>query len=182
MHNILMKKKFMECATGRSPSLETLFVCSEDKNNYYFKFSCQQESSFPKYKEYNQPLYEGDIVQIMFSLEKKNRYLEIEVNQYNAKYCVIVNNKDGKGDISIEKIPRSLFYSLSLERKKDNKWIVYISLPKERLKLLGWCPETCYINVHRQDVDKNGKLNRYSLSPTYSQPFHSIDAFIKLHK
>ncbi len=182
MHNILIKSRLYECKTGKEPFSETLFVCSEDKNNYYFKFNCQQKYSYPKHKEYNAPLYEGDIVEVMLSLENKNKYLEIEVNQYNAKYCVLIENKDGKGDISIEKLDKSLFCSLSFERQKDSRWIVYISLPKKQLSALGWRADTCYINAHRQDFDKSGKLRLYSLNPTLSDTFHCVDAFIKLHK
>lgn len=181
MNNVLIKGKLKECATGEKALLETEFICSEDKNNYYFKFNCQESYPSPKYKEYNMPLYEGDIVEVMLTLENRNRYLEIELNHYNAKYCVIIENKDGKGDIIIEKLDKCQFYSFSLQRE-DSRWITYISLPKENLKKIGWQPETCYINVHRQDYDKNGKLNLYSLKPTYSNTFHIVDAFTKLHK
>lgn len=182
MNNILIEGTLKETIKGEVAFLETEFICSEDKNNYYFKFSCEENYPSPMHKKYNMPLYEGDIVEVMLTLENKNRYLEIELNQYNAKYCAIIENKDGKGDIIINKIDECLFYSFSLQRKEDSRWVTYISLPKENIQKLGWNPDKCYINVHRQDYDKDGKLNLYSLNPTYCKTFHVVDAFTKLHK
>lgn len=180
MHNILIESSLKECITGEKALLRTDFMCTEDNNNLYFKFSCEENNPYPRHKKYNEPLYEGDIVEVMLTLEEKNCYLEIELNQYNAKYCAVIENSDGKGDIIINKVDECMFYSFSLKRQEDGRWISYISLSKDLLKKIGWSADSCYINAYRQDYDKTGKLNLYSLSPTYCATFHVVDSFIKL--
>lgn len=88
---------------------KTLFGVRFDGKNLIFRFDCEEEFFCPKYYGYNEPLYEGDIVELMISLGDKNRYLEVEVNQNNANYCVIIINADGKGKISIEKLKKKYY-------------------------------------------------------------------------
>ena len=38
------------------------------------------------------------------------------------------------------------------------------------------------INAHRQDFDREGKLNIYSLFPTFSKTFHKSKAFQRLYR
>lgn len=176
---VLIKGLLKECETATDAKLKTQFTCLEDKDNLYFDFQCEQTFPFPKHTEYNQPLYEGDIVEVLLSLGNKNRYLEIEINQYNTKYCVIIENIDGEGDIIISKVADCPFMVESTIN--DEIWACHITLPKKELLKMGW-HENCYINSHRQDFDKDGHLNLYSLYPTFSRSFHKTKAFQKLYK
>lgn len=176
---LLLSGLLKECETGKTAELRTEFSCFEDEEYLYFNFHCEQDFPCPKHTEYNKPLYEGDIVEVLLTLNYKNRYLEIEVNQNNAKYCVIIDNIDGEGDIIITKIDICPFIA---ENKIINEeWKCSITIPKEELIKIGWT-ENSLINAHRQDFDKRGKLNLYSLYPTFSRSFHKTIAFKKLIK
>ncbi|HHT82987.1 MAG TPA: hypothetical protein GXZ92_00800 [Clostridiales bacterium] len=180
MKKVLHDAYLKECVKGGKAPVQTHFVCQEDNENIYFHFDCEQNFAFPKHKEYNAPLYEGDIVEVLISLDSKNRYLEIEVNQYNAKYCVIIDNIDGNGDIIINKMDNCIFESRVLAQKE--RWITDIVLSKKNLAAIGWKKDNCFFNAHRQDFDQKGKLHLYSLYPTYSNSFHKTAAFEKLYK
>lgn len=176
---ILLQGSLKECRKGRTAELKTYIVCSEDEKNLYFEFDGEQKSPFHKHNEYNAPLYEGDIFEVLLTLDRPNRYLEIETNGNNAKYCVIIENKDGEGDIIINKLNECIFEATA--DIQPERWQTKITLPKEKLKKLGWKKEECRINLHRQDFDGEGNLNLYSFFPTFSGSFHKTKAFKRLY-
>lgn len=176
---VLLQGFLKECRKGGTAELKTYIVCSEDDQNLYFEFDGEQRAPFHKHNEYNAPLYEGDIFEVLLTLESQNRYLEIETNGNNAQYCVIIENKDGEGDIIIDKLDECIFSSTTLIQ--SDRWQAKITLPKEKLKKLGWKKEECRINLHRQDFDSEGNLNLYSYFPTFSGSFHKIKSFKRLY-
>ena len=180
MNKQLIKGYLKECKSGKDALLKTFFSCSEDEKNLYFNFSSQEIFSCPMHKEYNKPLYEGDTVEVFLTLDRPKRYLEIEINQYNAAYCVIIDNKDGEGDIIISKIAKCVFESVNTFEK--DVWECDIKIAKKKLYELGWSEENALINACRQDFDKDKNLNIYSLFPTYSKTFHKVRAFQKLYE
>lgn len=105
----LLSGYLKECQSGGEAKLKTFFKCYEKGESLFFDFESQQDFPCPKHAEYNKPLYEGDTVEVFLTLDSPNRYLEIEVNQLGAEYCVIIENKDGEGDIIIKKLEKSLF-------------------------------------------------------------------------
>lgn len=179
MSRILLQGFLKECRKGGQADLQTYVVCSEDEKNLYFEFDGEQAAPFHKYCEYNAPLYEGDIFEVLLTLDRPDRYLEIETNGNNAKYCVIIENKDGEGDIIITKPDRRIFDSTT--ETQSDKWRTRITLAKAELHKLGWKKEECRINLHRQDFDSKGNLNLYSFFPTLSGSFHKTKSFGKLY-
>jgi len=154
---------------------KTVFKASFDGENFLFRFECKEDYFYPKYTEYNDPLYEGDIVELMITLGEKNYYLETETNFNGADYCVKIRNRDSKGDIEIEKIDEN--FIKSCVKTVKNGWVCDIIISERNLKKLGF-KEKFFINAHRQDFDESGKLNLYSLSPALSETFHVTDAFL----
>lgn len=175
---VLLQGFLKECRKGGQAELKTFVVCSEDEKNLYFEFDGEQKAPFHQHCEYNAPLYEGDIFEVMLTLDRPDRYLEIEINGNNAKYCVIIENKDGEGDIIINKLNECIFESTA--DVQPERWRAAITLPKAELHKLGWEKEACRINLHRQDFE-DGNLNLYSFFPTFSGSFHKINSFGKLY-
>src|SRR5690554_3933302 len=164
MNKMLVSGYLKECFRGQKAEIMTFFKCWEDQERLYFSFNSQEVFPYPKFKEYNQPLYLGDTVEVFLTLDRPNKYLEIEANQLGAQYCVIIDNKDGKGDIIINKLDKSIFQSQNLF--EDNFWRCHIEIEKKQLYKIGWREDAAFINAHRQDFDKEGRLNIYSLFPT----------------
>lgn len=179
MYKTLLQGFLKECRMGGQADLKTHVECSEDDKNLYFVFDGEQREPCHKHFEYNAPLYEGDIFEVLLTLDSAKRYLEIETNGNNAQYCVIIENKDGEGDIIIKKLDKCIFTSVTDIR--SDSWQAKITLPKEQLRKLGWQKESCRINLHRQNFDGKGNLNLYSFFPTYSGSFHKINSFEKLY-
>lgn len=158
---------------------DTFFAFKHNKEKVYFYFKLERMYNNSKYTTFNAPLYEGDIVEIMLTLGKDNHYLEIELNEHNAQYLVVIDNQDGKGDITISYLPASICET-SVKVLDDN-WAMYeIIIDKEKLRNLGMT-DMVKFNAHRQIFDDEGNLHLRSLNPTYSNTFHDIDAFIKIN-
>ncbi len=171
------KKQYSFCnSVDGSESGKTAFYTSCDQDNWYFTFECEENFFSPKYFNYNEPLYEGDIAELMITLGDKNRYLEVEVNQNNASYCAVIDNLDGQGNININFLDKNIIKSRI--KLAINKWICDIIIPFGKLKELGFDENDVYFNAHRQDYDENGALNLYSLNPALSHTFHKPDAFM----
>lgn len=161
--------------TGK-PSERTLFRAEERDGVFRFRFECKENFFYPRYFNYNEPLYDGDIVELMITLGDKRRYLEIECNYNNADYCVLINNCDGEGDIVITPLDENVIKS-RVEKLADG-WACEIMLSVKELKKLGFS-NPFYFNAHRQDYDETGYLNLYSLSPTFCDKFHKTTAFLR---
>lgn len=109
---------------------------------------------------------------------RDDRYLEVEVNQNNAQYCAIIENKDGKGDITIDLLSKNPVKSAVIV--SDKTWICDIMIPMEELTALGFDKSDARFNAHRQDFAEDGTLRLSSLSPGYAETFHIADAFLKV--
>lgn len=168
---------FFESAGGKA-SDKTVFKTFLDDKNWYFTFECEENFFYPKHANFNDKLFEGDIVELMITLGDKNRYLEVEVNQNNAAYLAIIDNLDGEGKINIKFLDKNFIFSSV--KLAINKWFCDIIIPFERLEELGFDKKSAFFNAHRQDFDESGNLNLYSLSPTMSRTFHKIDAFLNV--
>lgn len=156
---------------------DTYFSFNHDKEKLYFCFKVHRMFKKSVHKEYNAPLYEGDIVELMLTLDSDNSYLEIEVNEFNTQYCVLIHNKDGKGDITISYLPESVIES-EVEIIDDNFAQYFITVKKDDLRKLGW-NGILKFNAHRQIFDDEGYLHLRSLNPIFGKTFHNTDAFIK---
>jgi N-acetylhexosamine 1-kinase len=155
---------------------DTCFACKHTEDKIHFYFKCERMWKNSMYTEFNAPLYHGDIVELMITLGDTNRYLEVEVNENNAQYCVLITNADGKGDISIDYLPETVIESNV--KMLDDNWAMYeIIMEKETLKQLGMTEEVKF-NAHRQIFDNDGNLYLRSLNPTYGLTFHDAEAFI----
>lgn len=170
------QKFYLKDTRTGEENYRTAIIFYRDKENMYFRFECREEFFYPKHFNYNDPLYEGDIAELMISLGDKNTYLETETNFNGADYCVLIENKDGRGDISITKLTKKLFKS-HVQTLEDG-WACDIIVNMDELKKIGFA-DRFYFNVHRQDFDENGNLHLYSLSPTYCDTFHVTERFIE---
>lgn len=161
---------------GGVPYQATEVAIGRDDNALVVRFDCRETAPVSKGKQYNDPLWEGDIVELLITTDASDRYLEIEINPDGIGYAVLIDNRDGEGDIAIEPLAVPPFTAEAA--CCDGGWTTTFKVPFDRLKQLGWDPERCRLNLYRQDFDRQGNLHLSALSPTMSATFHKPRAFV----
>ncbi len=168
-----------DCETGLKPFQNGQVSYQVFEQKIVVQFTFDEAYPHPKHTDYNAPLYDGDIAEILLTLGKKNRYLEIEVNENSALYVAIITNKDGEGDFVVDFLDEhEVTYSTTL---KDNIWSTTIELPICWLKSLGY-QNNEFWNLLREDYDDEGNMHLSCISPTYCRSFHKIKAFVPINK
>ncbi len=169
---------FCESISGKE-NADTILHTSFNKDKLIFKFCCKEKFFCPRHKEYNAPLFDGDIVELMLTLGDMRKYLEIEVNQHNAQYCVLIDNETGR---NFDKITKLSVPVIESEVKIDKEyWECVIIIKTEDLVKLGWQEDNCFANAHRQSYTVTDELLQYSLNSAYEPNFHIVKAFLKLN-
>lgn len=162
--------------TGGIPNNPTNVLCRASKEGLFFTFEVTDNDLATYGKNYNDPLWKGDVVEIFLTLGSRNRYLEIEVNPDNAQYAAVITNESGEGDFQIEFINSPPLESTV--SKSESGWTANIFMPFDKLKELNWEPKHSFINLYRQDYRPDGELKLYALSPTMCGSFHKVKSFI----
>ncbi len=169
----------LDCETGLAPAQNGYAEYSVTDESITVDFRLEEDCPNPKHHGYNEPLHEGDIVEILLTLGDKKKYLEIEVNLNGALYAAVITNRDGEGDILIDFLPsHEVTYSTSIA---DGIWSTRIELPISWLKTLGFRNNECW-NLLREDYDDDGNMRLSCISPTYARSFHKIKAFLPINK
>lgn len=172
------KTQLVDNVTGKVGKEICTLEYYRDKKNLYFNFECTTyKESYTSYGEkYNDKLWKGDVVEVFITLGIKNHYLELETNPNGLDYAVIVDNKDGVGDIDLTYIDRC--YSSNVQ-VKNMVWSTSMILPIANLEKLGYVNSDAAINFYRQSYFGE-EANQYSYSPTKIRQFHVSNAFEKV--
>lgn len=169
----------LDCETGLAPAQGGVVQYSVSDDSIVVDFKLEENCPNPKHYGYNEPLHEGDIVEILLTLGDKKKYLEIEVNLNGALYAAVITNRDGEGDFSIDFLPtHEVTYSTSIS---GNIWSTHIELPISWLRTLGY-QNNEFWNLLREDYDNQGYMRLACVSPTYARSFHKIKAFLPINK
>lgn len=169
----------LDCESGLRPAQSGTAQYSVSDDAIVVDFVLEENCPNPKHDGYNEPLHEGDIVEILLTLGDKKRYLEIEVNLNGALYAAVITNRDGEGDFSIDFLPsHEVTYSTSIT---DGIWSTRIELPISWLRTLGY-RDNEFWNLLREDYDNDGNMRLSCISPTYARSFHKIKAFLPINK
>ncbi|MDR2266189.1 MAG: hypothetical protein LBE09_01205 [Christensenellaceae bacterium] len=143
-----------------------------------FNFSIQDNAIISFGESYNDPLWKGDIVEIMITLGTDSRYLELEVNPDGIAYAVIINNSDYISNLDVTPIDIIPF---AYSAKRNSKgWEAIVHLPLQILIELGWDEHKSKINIYQQDFKSDGTLALYAAYPTLCSTFHVPQKFEKL--
>lgn len=160
--------------TAKTARLKTEVI--EEFTNAELKvtFLAEMDTHSSKHTEYNAPLWEGDIVEILLTLGDKNTYLEVEVNEFGTLYAVKIVNRGGEGDIEIEKLPQGYVTAEAVTEEQIWRTDVVISLDK--IRELGYNENDVEMNYLRQNF-RGEELELFSVSPTMCGSFHKTAAF-----
>lgn len=168
-----------DCETGLEPRQKGEVSYETTPDEIRVSFTLEENCPNPRHSEYNAPLYDGDIVEILLTLGSRNRYLEVEVNENGAIYVAVITNRDGEGDYSVSLLPsHRVGYSTSFS---DGVWKTSIRLPIPWLRSLGYSNNEFW-NLLREDYDDEGNMYLSCVSPTYCRSFHKIKAFVPINK
>lgn len=176
----LYRYDLVNCENGAlaNPTCYVEACVKDDK--FLVRFIAEEIYRSPKYNQFNEPLYEGDIVEILLSLGSRNRYLEVEVNQNGAIYLAVINNIDGKGNIDVKMLDDAKGIS-AVVGLEDRLWTTDIAIPISVLNELGFDKNNVFVNFLREDFDEKGEMHLFAVSPTYCRSFHKPQAFISFN-
>ncbi len=167
----------LDCLTGGEPYQKTQVTASIDETHLRLTFSGRNVCPKAMHSTYNAPLYEGDIYELLMTLDAPNRYLEVEIDPNGTLYVVIITNRDGEGDIEIEYLDTHRIEAMTDIR--GELWTADLTLDMQWLRSLGY-QEPVFWNLLRQDFGEDGVLHLSCVSPTYAPSFHKPKAFVEV--
>ncbi|HOB64062.1 MAG: hypothetical protein GX095_05755 [Clostridiales bacterium] len=172
-------KDLFENVAGGDCEQHTAVSYYHDGENLVFVFDCVEASPVVFGDKDNDKLYKGDVVEVMITLGRPERYLEVSVNPARLKYAAIVDNPDRDGSgITVTPIEENPVETEVLPTEAG--YAARITIPIAWLKEIGWSADCSLINFYRQDFNDAGDLRLYALSPTRSASFHKPDAFVPM--
>ncbi len=142
------------------------------KENGYFVFSFDAKNSllFSSGEKYNDPIYDGSVVEVFIYYGKKNHYYEVEVAPNGALFLANIKNIHGKFTTNCLK---RCFVKTDIGIEKDS-YKVNIYFPINKIKT-----ERPLFNAFRIETINN-KQYLYALNPTMCGSFHVFESFIDL--
>lgn len=167
----------LECNPARE---KTEVEVWKDDKNIYFDFECDtyKKDYVCVGEKYNDPLYNGDVVEVFITLGRLDKYLELETNPKGLNYAVLVENADGFGEITLTQIDTCPY--TSVVKKKGKDWTTKMTISLQTLKELGFDSNNAYINLFRHSYFPDGKHEYYAYNPTTLRNFHIVSYFVKL--
>lgn len=165
--------KFKENIKGGEAKFETLFEVENRKEELYFHFIAKNCSFNSFSDKYNDPIYQGDVVEVFIDRGEKNHYLELEVAPNGTIFFANVLNENGK--LLLDYLPNE---GLEVINKKENDTLeVVIKINKDRWNL----NVPLRFNAYRIDTENVASdKNLFALNPTMSPTFHAPNSFIEL--
>ncbi|MBE5741923.1 MAG: hypothetical protein E7360_01230 [Clostridiales bacterium] len=141
-------------------------------NNLRFKFCAHDSKLFSAYSEDNEPIYNGDVVEVFLCVGKDiNEYYELEVAPNGAVFFAKIKNENG--NLKLEFLPKAFTADVTLT---DNGYDVEIIVPYSAIKA-GDHP--IRFNAFRIETE-GGHRDKHllALNPTLCGNFHCPDKFI----
>ena len=153
------------------PILHSTEVNIKEENGLVvFDFTAYKSSLFSAGVHYNDPIYEGSVVEVFIYYGKEHHYYEIEVAPNDTIFLADIENINGKTQINYI---NDCFVKTNVTIDGDC-YKVTIKFPIEKIKT-----ESPKFNAFRIEL-VNGKQYLYALNPTMCDRFHRMEAFIDL--
>ena len=162
-----------ENTTGGKAVYKTLFNVSKEDDILIFEFYASHCSFNSFSDKFNDPIYNGDVVEVFIDLKEENHYLEIEVAPNGTMFVADIKNINGEFNGTLlngDGITSQIM-------KNNSDLIVKITLNSKNYDI----SEDAKFNAFRIDTD-NKKANRhlFALSPTLCGSFHKHEKFLSL--
>lgn len=169
-----MKGILKETETGEDSPFYTAVSYGVEKGALAFKFECKNSRYYSPYSGDNEPLFEGDVVEVFLRTgDDPKKYYEIEVAPNGAVFFADIFNDDG--DINVTFSQKKVSAAV---RKTADGYEADIKIPFDSVNITG---ETrlVYFNAYR--IETEGGImekNLLALNPTGERKFHHPEKFI----
>ncbi|GLC30881.1 carbohydrate-binding family 9-like protein [Clostridium omnivorum] len=176
--------KLTETVTGERSRLDTevKVLCS---NSYlYFSFNCSDDYVKASMTNYNDKLYEEDVVEVFIDDNSDLKtYVEIEVNPLNAVLHYFINNNLAGKVYGFGRIDQKVISAVTID-EKTKKWCTEIAVPLSEFVTAKNNPplpgDRWLINFYRIDRGMDGKDEYSSWGNTGKINFHMPEKFGEL--
>lgn len=176
--------KLTETVTGERPRLDTEVKVLCSSNYLYFSFSCNDDYVKASKTEYNDRLYEEDVVEVFIddNMDLKT-YVEIEVNPLNTVLHYFINNNLSGKIHGFAKIEQKVISAVRID-EKTQQWCTEIAVPLSEFVTARNNPpkagDKWLINFYRIDRGVNGIDEYSSFCNTGKINFHMPEKFGEL--
>ena len=171
------KVSFVDVVTGGKPQRETTAMLLWDENYIYVAFDCIDDYIKASMMDYNQPLYNEDVVEIFIDDDSDRRtYIEIEVNPNNAVLHYEIHN-NGSNKTSFARIEQKI---ISAVKKEKGRTTYEIAIPtSEFLNPIKSCVKWNF-NLYRIDRGNDGFDEYTAFSPPGEVNYHKPECFVTI--
>jgi len=118
-----------ETVTGMKPRLETTVKALWNDNYIYFAFQCSDDYVKATLTEYNDKLYEEDVVEVFIDDNRDMKtYIEVEVNPLNAVLHYSINNNLEGNFIGFARTEKKIISAVFID-ETTKAWHTEIAIP-----------------------------------------------------
>lgn len=159
--------------TGKRAIYKTLLNIEKQDDYLVFEFYASHCSFFSYSHKFNDPIYNGDVVEVFIKTKEENHYLEIELAPNGTLFIGDIFNDGKRRELTMLENK-----GIIAETKKNNcDLMAKLIIPYKNYNI----SEDIVFNAFRIETD-GGKSNAhlFALNPTMCDTFHILEAFISL--
>ena len=162
--------KLKECTKNALVKHQTDFNVERKGNELIFKFHAYNSAFYCVGDKYNDPIYDGSVLEVFITYGKENHYYEVEVAPNGTAFLADIENING--DFKTYLINDCFVKTEVVISGRD--YLATIHFPLDKIKT-----ESPKLNAFRIEF-VNNQQNLYALNPTMCASFHRMEAFIDL--
>ena len=162
--------RLKECTKNGLVKHQTDFDVKRKGDELIFAFHAYNSAFYCAGNKYNDPIYNGSVVEVFITYGKENHYYEVEIAPNGTTFLADIENINGSFKTNLIKD----CFIKSEVNVINNDYQVMIHFPVDKIKT-----ESPLFNAFRIEFVDN-KQNLYALNPTMCATFHRMEAFIDL--
>lgn len=176
--------RLVDTVSGEAVSYETNVKLLWNDNFLYAGFQCEEDHVFATMTNFNDLLYEEDVVELFLDDDKDRKtYIEIEVNPLNAVLHYEIHN-DLKGrTVPFARIENNIASAI-VYNQEEKSLSVEFAIPLTEFVTAKNIPpqkgDSWYFNAYRINHISNGHVEYYAGAKTGIVNFHKPECFGEL--
>jgi hypothetical protein len=170
------KVYLVETVTGGAPKQKTWSKLLWDDEYLYVAFHCEDDYINAKYTNYNDPIYDEEVVEIFIDDDSDLKtYIEIELSPLNTLLHYAIHN-NLKGEIlTFARVNKTIDTAI-VDNREENWWSAEMAIPMSELITGPNNPpkpgDEWRINLYRIDRPADGSDEYSAWKPTGKIQFH----------
>jgi len=176
--------QLVDTVTGAKPKQTTTVKLIWSNDFLYAGFCCKDDYICATMTEYNDKLYEEDVVELFIDDDLDHKtYIEIEINPLNAVLHYGIQNDSQKRFLQFARVEKKVLSAVA-HHDKLGIYTVELAIPFSEFITAKHNPpikgERWLFNLYRIDRGKNGADEYSAWSPTGKLNFHIPEKFGEL--